>query len=54
MAAVEVVGAPEITPVVEFMLRPAGKVRLTDQLVDAPPVLVGVKGVIVVTGELTR
>lgn len=39
--AVVVVGVPVILPVVVSNDRPAGKVPLMDQLVAAPPVLVG-------------
>ena len=46
-------GVPEITPVVAFNVKPAGNEppAVTDQLEDAPPVLVGVAGVMVVPTE---
>ena len=49
VAADEVaVGVPEITPVLVLNDKPAGNAGLIDQLVAAPPVLVGVHALIVV------
>ena len=42
------VGVPEIVPVVVSNDKPAGNDGLIDQLVDAPPVLVGLQLVIAV------
>ena len=39
---------PDITPVVVLNINPAGKAGPIDQLVDVPPVLVGVQVVIAV------
>ena len=39
---------PEITPVLVLNDKPAGNAGLIDQLAAAPPVLVGVNGVITV------
>ena len=46
--AVTVVGVPDMVPVVVSNDRPAGNAGLIDQLLAAPPVLVGVSGVIAV------
>ena len=42
------VGVPEITPVLVLNVSPAGNTELIDQLVAAPPVLLGVNDAIVV------
>ena len=46
--AVTVVGVPDIVPVAVLNDKPAGSEGLIDQLAAAPPVLVGVNGVMAV------